>query len=156
MNDFSFKNWMAKQESTAFTRRRHAALLGLAPEIPDAEIHRHSTFPFVKELKDKKRKKKSKKKDKQLDEGKRSKPLPDRKVDDWLTEIEGLRPDIETLKSVINKKREKTPKTGKPPAKEGEDVIDSKNRESKKADSPDQGRKNTSDPKQRDQSDEEE
>ena len=117
----SFKDWMAQQESSAFTRRRHDALLGLAPEITDAEIHSRSTFPFEKEMKDKKRKKKKRdKKEEDLSEGSKQKPVVDRKVDSWLKEIEGLRPDLETLKSVIDKKR-----TNKKPEK-GENKNDVK------------------------------
>lgn len=114
MQLISFKDWMNQQESSAFTRRRRDALLGLAPEIPDAEIHRHSTFPFEKELRDKKKGKKKKKeeeeKDEELKEAKR-KPVLNKQVDDWLKEIEGLRPDLAALDSVI-KKRKNKPKKG--------------------------------------------
>lgn len=66
----SFTEWMAALESTAFTRRRDAAAQGLAPKIPDAEMHSHSTYPWADNVKKygskwgpKKKKKHKKKKD---------------------------------------------------------------------------------------------
>lgn len=44
-----FSNWLKKKnyESSAFTRRRHGAALGLYPSIPDAMINSRSTAtPF--------------------------------------------------------------------------------------------------------------
>lgn len=53
MSNFpSFTEWLAKQEeSTAFTRRRDNAAQGLSPKIPDAEMHRHSTYPWADNVK---------------------------------------------------------------------------------------------------------
>lgn len=104
---------MAQQESSAFTRRRREALLGLAPDLPDASTHSHSTFPYEKELRDKKKKRKKKKKedkDKELVEARRQKPVPNREVDGWLKEIEGLRPDLAALDSIIKKRKTKPSK----------------------------------------------
>lgn len=58
-----FSDWVIAKESSAFTRLRHAAALGLMPPIPDASIHSRSTASSfeVDSLKNKSRKKKSKK-----------------------------------------------------------------------------------------------
>jgi hypothetical protein len=61
-----FSDWVAAQESTAFTRMRNDAALGLKPPIPDAMIHSHDTArPWqVPKLKGKGNKKHHKKKHK--------------------------------------------------------------------------------------------
>lgn len=42
-----FSDWILARESSAFTRLRHAAALGLMPPIPDASINSRSTAsPF--------------------------------------------------------------------------------------------------------------
>lgn len=58
-----FKDWLAIRESSAFTRLRQQAALGLAPPIPAASLHSRSTAsPFqVSKLSKKKRKKRKKK-----------------------------------------------------------------------------------------------
>lgn len=44
----TFKEWLVARESSAFTRLRNNAALGLAPPIPAAAIHSRSTAsPFV-------------------------------------------------------------------------------------------------------------
>lgn len=65
----SFKDWIIAKESSASTRLRWDAAMGLKPPIPDASIHSHSTAPAwqVEKLKGKglkKRKKRRKKKSK--------------------------------------------------------------------------------------------
>lgn len=62
----SFRDWIITRESSASTRLRWDAALGLKPSIPDASIHSHSTaLPWqVDKLTKKKKKKKSKKKKK--------------------------------------------------------------------------------------------
>lgn len=67
MKFVKFSDWILTRESSAFTRLRHAAALGLMPPIPDASINSRSTAsPFEQEsLKGrgvKKKKKKSRKK----------------------------------------------------------------------------------------------
>ncbi len=58
-----FSDWLKVRESTAFTRKRRAAALGIGPSIPDAEIHRHSTArPWEAEAIKKRNKKERKKK----------------------------------------------------------------------------------------------
>ena len=71
MDAISFKDWILAQESSAFTRRRRAAALGLAPPIPAAAVHSRSTaHPFEVEMlvktnkKPKSKKKRNKKKNK--------------------------------------------------------------------------------------------
>ena len=60
----SFKDWILSRESSASTRLRWDAALGLKPPIPDASIHSHSTaLPWqVEKLKGKGKKKRRKKK----------------------------------------------------------------------------------------------
>jgi hypothetical protein len=62
----TFKDWVDAKESSAFTRLRQNAALGLAPPIPQASLHSRSTAtPFQAEKilkKKKKKKRKSKKK----------------------------------------------------------------------------------------------
>jgi hypothetical protein len=41
----SFKDWIIAKESSASTRLRWDAAMGLKPPIPDAAIHSHSTAP---------------------------------------------------------------------------------------------------------------
>jgi hypothetical protein len=66
MSFLKFSDWVVARESSAFTRLRSAAALGLMPPIPDASINSHSTAtPFQqKALKGKGVRKKKKKKGK--------------------------------------------------------------------------------------------
>ena len=65
MDIISFKDWILAQESSAFTRRRRAAALGLAPPIPAAAVHSRSTaHPFEVEMLLKKNRKPKKKRNK--------------------------------------------------------------------------------------------
>lgn len=66
MRFIKFSDWVLARESSAFTRLRHAAALGLMPPIPDASINSRSTAtPFEqKALKGKGSKKRRKKKKK--------------------------------------------------------------------------------------------
>lgn len=57
----TFSDWMRIKESTAFTRERNQAALGLGPSIPDAEINSHDTAkPWVSKAIQKRNKKKKK------------------------------------------------------------------------------------------------
>ena len=69
MSFIKFSDWVLARESSAFTRLRHAAALGLMPPIPDASINSRSTAsPFEqKSLKGKGTKKKKRKKRKKRD-----------------------------------------------------------------------------------------
>lgn len=69
MSLIKFSDWVLARESSAFTRLRHAAALGLMPPIPDASINSRSTAsPFEqKSLKGKGAKKKKRKKRKKRD-----------------------------------------------------------------------------------------
>ena len=60
----SFKDYVLTKESSAATRLRRDAALGLKPPIPDAMLHSRSTAsPFeVKEIQKKNKKKKKNKK----------------------------------------------------------------------------------------------
>lgn len=65
MKFISFKDWIITKESSASTRLRWDAALGLKPPIPAASIHSHSTanpWQVEKLINNKKRKKKKKKK----------------------------------------------------------------------------------------------
>ena len=69
MDIISFKDWILAQESSAFTRRRRAAALGLAPPIPAASVHSRSTgHPFEVEMLAKPKKKRNKKRNKKRKE----------------------------------------------------------------------------------------
>ena len=60
----TFKEWLVARESSAFTRLRNNAVLGLAPPIPAASIHSRSTAsPFIVDnlTKKKKRRKRRRK-----------------------------------------------------------------------------------------------
>ncbi len=47
----TFRDWVAVRESTAFTRRRNGAALGLMPTIPNASINSHDTArPWVSSM----------------------------------------------------------------------------------------------------------
>lgn len=61
----TFKEFMDQKESSAFTRSRRNAALGLGPDIPDASINSRSTAPpgEAELLKSKKKKKGDKCKD---------------------------------------------------------------------------------------------
>jgi hypothetical protein len=63
MSLIKFSDWVLARESSAFTRLRHAASLGLMPPIPDASINSRSTAtPFEqKSLKGKGSKKRRRK-----------------------------------------------------------------------------------------------
>ena len=97
-----FSEWLLKRESSAFTRTRLNAALGLGPSIPDAEINSRSTAP--KWIKDriKKRNKKKHKKHEAIHHD----------IDNWFSEIEKLMGDIKILKDKI-KNKEKEPKKDK-------------------------------------------
>lgn len=47
----SFSEWLATQESSAFTRARDAAAQGLGPKLPDASMHSRSTYPWSDNVK---------------------------------------------------------------------------------------------------------
>ena len=61
-----FSTWLNQRESSAFTRLRKDAALGLKPPIPAASLHSRSTASDfeVKQLTSKKKKKKKKRKNK--------------------------------------------------------------------------------------------
>jgi hypothetical protein len=60
----SFKDWIIAKESSAATRLRWDAALGLKPPIPPASVHSHSTGLHwqVEKLKGKAKKKRKKRK----------------------------------------------------------------------------------------------
>jgi len=117
MQKIYFKDWLSQQESTAFTRRRSAANAGLMPDIPDSEINRHSTFPYKKNKKTKSKKK--------LSEASKKK-IPNRMIDGWISEIENLQPDLESLKAAFKKKIKQHKKT----EPEDSNMVNDKRKES--------------------------
>jgi hypothetical protein len=107
-----FRDWL--DESSAFTRRRRDAALGLAPPIPDASMHSRSTAsPFEVEQSKKGKKKKRKKKD----SGKN--PI-NSGIDAFVKEAEALKKDKETS--------DRTPKIVKKSSKPGKRRCASKKR----------------------------
>jgi len=109
MGLLNFKDWLDQHdESSAFTRLRKDAALGLKPPIPGAAVNSRSTAsPFeVEKLGDKKKKKKKKKKGKKktfLDEAKKLEPVKHPEVDNWLDKIAGLKGDVDKSKEEKDK-----------------------------------------------------
>lgn len=102
----SFKDWLSNQEeSSAFTRLRHDAALGLKPAIPAASIHSRSTAsPFetkklAKKSKAKKKKgdKNRKKKSKKFVESKKGRAVRDNRIDNFLNAVGALKDDTKRL-----------------------------------------------------------
>lgn len=87
-----FSDWVLARESSAFTRLRQAAALGLMPPIPDASINSRSTAtPFEqKALKGKGKKKKRRKK-------KVNKSPKNKSIDLFLRSVEDLKKDVENI-----------------------------------------------------------
>jgi hypothetical protein len=101
-----FSDWVLARESSAFTRLRHAAALGLMPPIPDASINSRSTAtPFEQESLKGKGKKKRKRK-KKVDSG----PM-NRTIDAFVKAAEDLKKDMESLEK--SKKLKDTTSTKK-------------------------------------------
>jgi hypothetical protein len=119
--DYSFKNWLAKRESSAFTRTRRRYALGIGPAIPDAALHSRSTaHPGEIELiKAHKKKKKKKRKKKQFDEAK-AKPKPDFSIDKWLDLVDSLKKDIE----IAEEEKEKEKRKPHPDVEEPDDELE--------------------------------
>lgn len=95
-----FRDWLLSQESSAFTRTRHAAALGTGPSIPDASINSRSTAtPWEsKQIQKRNKKKKKKKKKKKIDES--INPA----VDSWIEEIDSFKKDLESLFKILGQK----------------------------------------------------
>jgi hypothetical protein len=126
MGFISFRDWIQARESSAFTRLRRDAALGLKPPIPGASVHSRSTaHPFEVEKLGKKRKKKRKKKKLKvlvdpINEAKKDDTPPkDPKVDAFLNAIGALKHDVDALKDVVDKDKSK-PKPPEKPDKEDE------------------------------------
>jgi hypothetical protein len=91
----TFQEFVKQHESSPWTRSRHAALMGLGPDIPEAGLNSRSTAdPRVVEY-SKKRKKKKKKK-KKLQEADEARPL-NKDVDRWLNSVDGLKRDLDQM-----------------------------------------------------------
>lgn len=90
-NFISFKDWVLTKESSAATRLRRDAALGLKPPIPDAMLHSRSTAsPFeVEQIQKKNKKKKKNKGNMNCDESVRSKPRKPESVEDGQCDICG-------------------------------------------------------------------
>ncbi len=89
----NFKDWFNSQESSAATRSRTAAFLGLGPDI--ASPFGHSTPPpgMVDKLLSKLKKKKKKKKKKKLDENEGQ--VPDYSFDGFVKKLMNAKKDID-------------------------------------------------------------
>jgi len=98
----SFKDWLAKKESSAFTRSRRQYALGLGPDMPDASLNSRSTCPpgyleLIKGRKKKKKKKKKKRKRSKVHEAKED-IKPDYSIDKWLQAVDRLKKDLDDEK----------------------------------------------------------
>lgn len=95
-----FSDWVLARESSAFTRLRQAAALGLMPPIPDASINSRSTAtPFEqKALKGKGKKKKRRKK-------KVNKSPKNKSIDLFVKSVEDLKKDVQNLEKSKNSQK---------------------------------------------------
>lgn len=92
----SFKDWLDKKESSAFTRSRYNAIMGIGPDIPLASLHSRSTYPIgLQDLKKHKKRKKKKKINESIN----------KEIDNWLKSLELLKKDLEMLNKIDNKKK---------------------------------------------------
>lgn len=125
MGFISFSDWLLARESSAFTRLRRDAALGLKPPIPSASVNSRSTAsPFENEkLADKPKDKKKSKKKKEMIEAKNN------AIDSFLNAVGALRAELEKLKSDDSNKEsdkplDKVDKDSKVPNKEKDDKKD--------------------------------
>lgn len=98
----NFKTWW---ESSAFTRARREIALGLRTPVGMGSLHGRSTAsPSETQAISKivKRKKSKKKK------------IENNQIDSWLGQIEGLKQDVDKLKSTLDKKKQQKPEVKKP------------------------------------------
>lgn len=94
----TFKEFMAQRESSAFTRTRKQALLGLGPDIPDASLHSRSTAPpGLVDYAEKRKKGKKKKKKKKVEEAVKVTRPVNRQIDSWLDSVDKLKKDMDEL-----------------------------------------------------------
>lgn len=120
----SFKDWFAARESSAFTRSRMMAALGLGPDIPLAAINSRSTAPpWMTEKLTKKKKKK--KKSKKIEEGKAQ--TPNYSFDDIISKII----DVKKLSDELNKKKQSEKDKKKTQPEEKPDKSDNKDKRQK-------------------------
>jgi hypothetical protein len=93
----SFKDWLIQQESSAHTRARHAAALGLMPLATVGSIHGRSTASpsEVKSLSTSTRKTRKSKK----------KLVKHNEIDVWVNKAEELKKDITALLHKISKEK---------------------------------------------------
>lgn len=129
----SFVDWLADQEeSSAFTRLRQDAALGLKPPIPAAAIHSRGTAsPFETEQlskEDKKSKKKKKgkcschgkcekckkHKEEKLEESRKGRVEKNTKIDDFLNAVGALKDDVRSLDSAKKSRRNNSETSSKP------------------------------------------
>jgi hypothetical protein len=96
-----FSDWVLTRESSAFTRLRNAAALGLMPPIPDASINSRSTAtPWQqKALLGKGKKKKKRKSKKKVD------TLKNSMIDKFIQAVDELEKDVEKLSSLKKSKK---------------------------------------------------
>ncbi len=91
MGLLGFKDWLNdKQESSAYTRSRRQAALGLGPEV--FMWSRSTPHPGEIELVNKRKKKKRKKRKKHMAE---SEDRPDYSMDKFLSSVDGLKRDLD-------------------------------------------------------------
>lgn len=113
----TFSDWLKMRESSAATRLKTQAALGLAP--PVADIFSRSTPPpwqverLTKSLKDShsagRKKKKKKKKSNKRSISEASKPMPvSRDLDSFITAVDALAKDLFALKELMKKPKPKS------------------------------------------------
>jgi hypothetical protein len=134
MSLITFTDWIIARESSASTRARHDAALGLKPLAVIGSLHGRSTAsPFETKSIEKKAKKKPKKKRKTV--------VKNSQLANWIKEAEALKKELEDLKQIKDKKAREKPvdkkakeepvdkKVKEEPVDKSEDLKDKKAKE---------------------------
>lgn len=136
---YDFLTWLDKHESSAFTRLRRDAALGLKPPIPAASVHSRSTaHPFEKDkladdcdCKDCKKGKKCpcKKKIKKKKVNESEAHYFNTELEDFLNKLDALKQDEDELKEKSKEKKEKAEAERKLDKRDGKKCKSKKNDE---------------------------
>jgi hypothetical protein len=151
-----FRDWLAANESSPFTRSRAQAALGLGPDIPLASLNSRSTAPpwihdkLTKKKKKKKKKDKDDDDDKKFEEGKAQ--TPNYSFDDIIKKIMDVQKLSDELKSKRAKdqdKKDKEDKDKKPEEKDIKNKPEDKKKSSEEMDEPKENPVDKPEPKEK-------
>jgi len=99
-----FSDWLQIRETSASTRRRRQAALGLAPPVADI-FSRSTPAPWeVERLTKSLKKSKKKKKHKKIEEAKKKQPIVHNDIDSFIKSVEMLAKDVWELDLLKKKK----------------------------------------------------